>query len=503
MNLGTFANISALWAEYPNGAKPGDYATVGTIITYWDDITNMWGSKAETPPYSQYETQIEDIYAKLSALNSRLSHEKGYFDTVLEANEKILFRQLGDICYIKNPLSKTGYYVATLQDGEFVETTTPSPSIGINLTKYQLATEPTLQTENKNIKGAINELLTLINAIPEVGEVIDNLISVIGIGGGTATDTNVFSALRTLAEITTQVNVVQSGLDDKYLKKTVADTAQELITFANGIKSNSISMFDPGIEVGQYAQGLLGSGGALKMVNGNSELEVDKLTVRKLANFFEVLINKVSHIGGQLILSPASMICREVDDTNDPYNYICYIQDENGKVTNQFEIGDQARCQVFTGTGQKYYWRLVTSVGTNAKGSFIKLSKTDFDNVSADYTANANYIPQAGDHIVQLGNRTNAERRNAIVLSTVGSDAPSYKQYKGIDSYVLTPAMERTKFTSQGNTVVGTLKITNGGVDTDIKDYVDNIQVGGRNLLSVNCEAKIIRKNEIANHLIN
>lgn len=34
MNLGTFANISALWAAYPNGAKPGDYATVGTIITY-------------------------------------------------------------------------------------------------------------------------------------------------------------------------------------------------------------------------------------------------------------------------------------------------------------------------------------------------------------------------------------------------------------------------------------------------------------------------------------
>ena len=45
--------------------------------------------------------------------------------------------------------------------------------------------------------------------------------------------------------------------------------------------------------------------------------------------------------------------------------------------------------------------------------------------------------PSAGDHIVQLGNRTDATRQNAIILSTVGDDAPSIKQCKGINGYTL------------------------------------------------------------------
>lgn len=250
------------------------------------------------------------------------------------------------------------------------------------------------------------------------------------------------------------------------------------------ISANELST--DSLEIGGFTTGPLGSGGGFKMIDGISNLEVDKLVVRKLATFFELAISKLSHVGGQIILSPARMTCIKVMHPLDESYYRCYFDtgqeaDGNGgwkalpaqTVFNEFVVDDLARCQTFDGTGNamRYYWRRVIACGHD----YIDLSGTDCEAGSMK--------PQAGDDIVQLGHKYTASRQNAQILSTVGADAPSYKQYRGINSYALTPAMERTKFTSQGNTVVGTLKVTNGGVDTDIKDYVDNIQVGGRNLV--------------------
>ena len=245
-------------------------------------------------------------------------------------------------------------------------------------------------------------------------------------------------------------------LKNVFISKKTDDTAEGLIDFIKGI------------EIGDFTSGFLGGGGSLKMTpDGMSELEVDKLTVRMVATFFELVIRKISHVGGELILSPARMKCTSV--VEEANGYRCYFNNDNGNIANEFVVNDQARCQVFSGAGVKSYWRLVTEIGAD----YIKLSKTD---------ANGTGIPAIGDDIIQLGNRTNDARQNAQILSTVGSDAPSYKQYSGISSYNLT-GKERTVFSATGNTIVGNLKITNNGIETDIKDYVDNIQVGGRNLV--------------------
>ena len=250
------------------------------------------------------------------------------------------------------------------------------------------------------------------------------------------------------------------------------------------ISANELST--DSLEIGGFTTGPLGAGGGFKMIDGVSNIEVDKLVVRKLATFFELAISKLSHVGGQIILSPARMTCIKVTYPLDESYYRCYFDtgqeaDGNGgwkalpaqTVFNEFVVDDLARCQTFDGTGNamRYYWRRVIACGHD----YIDLSGTDCEAGSMK--------PQAGDVIVQLGHKYTASRQNAQILSTVGDDAPSYKQYRGINSYALTPAMERTKFTSQGNTVVGTLLVTNNGIETDIKDYVDNIQVGGRNLV--------------------
>jgi len=225
------------------------------------------------------------------------------------------------------------------------------------------------------------------------------------------TDENILSALRVLSEISKANADFLEDIKARFLSKINPDTAQKLIKFVEGI------------EVGTFTSGTLGSGAAIKMVNGTSYAEVDHLTVRQKATFRELIIEALKHIGGQLVLTPARMKCVRVVDGGSFYK--CYFDTGDGEVSNEFVAGDFARCQVFTGSGTKFYWRLVTLVGED----WINLSKTS--------AAEGSDAPEAGDDIVQLGNATDTTRQSAIILSTVGIDAPSWKQYSGINSFSL------------------------------------------------------------------
>lgn len=188
-----------------------------------------------------------------------------------------------------------------------------------------------------------------------------------------------------------------------------------------------------GIQSPGFSTGALGTGLCLKMdENGDSYIEVDRMLVRKVAEFIQLVIQEIKHVGGQIVLTPASMKCIRVEDTGDSYR--CYFEATDGEKTveNQFVAGDQARAQTFNvkeGVNENvkntYYWRLVTGVGDN----YIDLSKTDCDAGST--------VPAAGDEIVQLGNRNDVARQAAIILSAYGNDAPYFKMYRGINSYKL------------------------------------------------------------------
>ena len=188
-----------------------------------------------------------------------------------------------------------------------------------------------------------------------------------------------------------------------------------------------------GIQSPGFSTGALGTGLCLKMdENGDSYIEVDRMLVRKVAEFIQLVIQEIKHVGGQIVLTLASMKCIRVEDTGSAYR--CYFEATDGEKTveNQFVAGDQARAQTFNvkeGVNENvkntYYWRLVTGVGDN----YIDLSKTDCDAGST--------VPAAGDEIVQLGNRNDVARQAAIILSAYGNDAPYFKMYRGINSYKL------------------------------------------------------------------
>lgn len=97
------------------------------------------------------------------------------------------------------------------------------------------------------------------------------------------------------------------------------------------------------------------------------------------------------------------------------------------------------------------------------------------------------HYPAVGDSICQLGNRTNRNRQNAIVLSTVGVDAPSFKQYAGIDSYSL-EGKEVTTLSPDGNKLTGVMHIEGGSTGagnlSDLPDEIQEaVQVGSVNLI--------------------
>ena len=168
-----------------------------------------------------------------------------------------------------------------------------------------------------------------------------------------------------------------------------------------------------------FVSGLLGSGARLK----DNHLELDEITIRKRMNVFQLVIQKVMHQGGILILSPGGTEITSVVDGGTYYK--CTFDTKNGKLKQPFVVDDQLLCQSFDEGNTRRYWRRITSVGED----YFNLSKTDCEENSA--------IPAVGDEVVVLGNRTDVSRQNALILQAVGDDAPYMDTYDDINSFSL------------------------------------------------------------------
>ena len=259
-----------------------------------------------------------------------------------------------------------------------------------------------------------------------------NVIYVIGSTDKTrATDTNVYSALRT---------------DRSFARKDMDDTIQEIWSFYKHLQSNG------------FNSGVLGNGFFLGFdqynTNGegiNSHLEVDTLKIRKKAMFDTLEIKHVSHVGGELILSPAGATISRVVEGG--LIYRCYFRNDDGTdaTTNQFEVGDLIMCKTFNINGrQRYYWRRCISKGTSTDGmAYVDLSKTIYD------TTTTNAVPEEGDAIVVVGNATDTARQNAIVISSYATGAPSISLYQGINTFELPESKMPVRISPSGNKFTG------------------------------------------------
>lgn len=241
-------------------------------------------------------------------------------------------------------------------------------------------------------------------------------------------------------DIASAINAIDvAAIGSRYfLRKDTFDTAEAPINFKGGI------FFGEGGDVSYYE-------------DGSAKLTIDYLEVTKKATFTSLEIQEKTHAGGQILLTPAAMVCSRVEETSDAYR--CYFQNEGeeGKVIfNQFAEGDQAISQTFNEWGGHYYWRLVTAVGED----YVDLSKTD--------CAPESDSPSVGDKIIQLGNRDDATRQNAIVIAAYGDNSPYIIQYKGINSFEIGDDKVVTKLSSTENIFTGKVHMELGsdGLDT-------------------------------------
>lgn len=227
------------------------------------------------------------------------------------------------------------------------------------------------------------------------------------------TDNNLFSARRS---------------EQEFLSRKRNDRTKGRITFEQGVvfgeeengfvdgKGNAellTAVVKELLSSGDYSGGgLTDRGWKLGMDEDRlSHLIVDKLTVRQVMNVFELLINKVRSVGGQICVSAANGKIKAVEEQGD-YYLISFEQE------NMFVRHDLVRCQTFTGTDLRSYWVEVADV-TEAG---IVVAKEEFEDVE----------PKAGDECVLMGNTAVENRQNLVLISATEDGEPRVDVMDGV-----------------------------------------------------------------------
>lgn len=211
------------------------------------------------------------------------------------------------------------------------------------------------------------------------------------------------------------------------------------------------------------------------------------LVVTGNAHFFNLTIDEIKSVGGQIILSAANATIDFVQVVGGYYMLAWKKTDGDKTIENNFKVNDQVICQTFNVTDElgetsnKYYWGLVTSAGNATitiddetfEMNTIIVSRTYYD---------GDGVPAVGDKVCQLGYRGTDDnaRQSAIILSAYQSPdhnvtAPSIVQYEGINTFSLDGKAVNI-MSHDNNTFTGNFKVVNNGSTTDIVDLIQGQQ---------------------------
>ena len=212
--------------------------------------------------------------------------------------------------------------------------------------------------------------------------------------------------------------------EESYLSKKKDDHTPHSLSVGKNLEVDG-TLYAERVQSDDFVQGsLMGSGWSVyKDANGNTVVETDTVIARKGINASELVVNQETFEKGSNIFVKGGCTIVKVEEVDGKYR--CFYDNENGKRFSGFKVGDQARCQRYDSSYWlkiKYYWRLVVGVADD----YVELSMTDFD---------GDGVPEEGDDIAQLGNRTDKTRQSAIVISP--DNGGSVVVWAGIDSYNL------------------------------------------------------------------
>lgn len=269
------------------------------------------------------------------------------------------------------------------------------------------------QTQSSFIEGEIERLSSQITSY---GIDIVRKYDSKGLG-----DNNVLSSLRTIKEI-----------EERALSRENDDMARGKISFYKGIdfgehgesyvdgigNANFLTQVVQNL-IGseKFVDGFTGEGWRIWIENALANLTLDKLTVRQTMTVFELLIEKVRSVGGMICVSAANGKVKMVETVlsgNEEYYKLTFEQE------NTFIQGDLLRCSTFTGGNLKSYWVEVSS----ADNSSVLIRTSNF----------STSIPEEGDECVLMGNTSDVNRQNLILISATEDGQPRIDVLDGVNS---------------------------------------------------------------------
>lgn len=230
------------------------------------------------------------------------------------------------------------------------------------------------------------------------------------------TDNNLFSSRRSQRE---------------FISKNTRDRAKEAIIFEKGIEVGNYSQGSGGgiidgdgnaelltlivrhlLSSPKFVDGFAGEGWRIWLEEGLSHLTIDKLTVRQIMTVFELLIEKIRSVGGQICVSAANGKIKEVYEDGSDFRIVFETE-------NSFVRGDLMRCQTFTNGHLKSYWVEIH----NSDGSGVWVDQQDFVGQS---------MPAVGDECVLMGNTSDKNRQNLILISATEDGQPRIDVLDGV-----------------------------------------------------------------------
>lgn len=203
-----------------------------------------------------------------------------------------------------------------------------------------------------------------------------------------------------------------SPVRQQFLSRLVDDVAKGNITFEKAISVLGLSIFSGGAEFGQFIKSLYAGKGAGIDAAGNAEFE--SVRVRSYFECLELIINRLSAIEGDQLLTEADTIER-VEDLGDNC-YGLYLKSKwDGYFTAQYpgNVLKGIINTLATGSGVYYTsWLRVNSVNTAANYIEVTLYPGE------ETPAGTNYPPCEMMKIARWGNQTDVTRQSCIYLSS-------------------------------------------------------------------------------------
>ena len=207
------------------------------------------------------------------------------------------------------------------------------------------------------------------------------------------------------------INSLKALLSNK-LSRVTNDTASGIITFLKGLVSEGVISAKQGVEIGEFVTGLYTGTGAAIDEKGNAEVE--SLRVRSYLEVMELIINRLSAIEGDQILTEADTI-ETVDDLGDGLYRLKLKEKWEGYFTAQV-VGNVVKGIINTlasGSGVYYTsWMLVKDVDTATNQIIVQTYPDE------DTPAGRNFLPCELMKIARWGNVADEKRQSCLYFSS-------------------------------------------------------------------------------------